>query len=119
MDSFFKFKEPMTLTNEALRVGWPLLLQWKKPGRPRRRRRIGFGWHELITNEYAGFHASCYGLKLIANENFPVNRDERQALVREVAKLVKHTIEFSVNKATRRERDHYLEAQNSTVKVAN
>lgn len=105
------------MTHEALRAGWQLLSKWKKDGRTRSGQPIGTGWHELKTNKYAGFHASCYGLKLIANKNFPATK--RRALAKEVAKLVTHTIEFPVDQADPKDRDHYLEAQNSTIKVAN
>src|ERR1039457_386297 len=119
MDSSFKFKRPLAINNKALRAGWPLLSKWKKDGRTRSGQAIGFGWHELKTNKYAGFHASCYGLKLIANKNFPANKRKRKALVKDVAKLVTHTIEFPVDQADPKDHDHYLEAQNSTIKVAN
>jgi len=119
MDSFYKFQRPLALTKKALRAGWPLLSDWKRTGRTKTGLPVGFGWHELKTNKYAGFHASCYGLKLIANRDFPINSDKRKPLVEEVVKMVTDTIEFSVSSAGTKERDHYLEAQNSTIKVAN
>jgi hypothetical protein len=119
MISSFQFQRPLASTKKSLRAGWGLLSKWKKEGRTRSGHSIGFGWHELRTNKYAGFHASCYGLKLIANKNFPVNERARKSLVKEVAKLVTHTIEFPVDQADPKDRDHYLEAQNSTIKVAN
>lgn len=119
MDASLTCKYPLALTRNALNIGWDLLTstkhRWKKNGRS-----IGSGWHELKTNTSAGFHASCYGLKLIANRSFPANKHKKQTLVEDVSRLVKHTIEFDTDKASSPEQqNHFLEAQNSTIKVAN
>jgi hypothetical protein len=118
----FTFKKPVILTNSALRAGWPLLVEWKKDGKKEKEAKTqipGFGWHEIKTNESAGFHASNYGLKLIANSDFPMSDSTRRQSANAVVELLKSTLNFSAKKASRKHRSHYLEAQNSTIKVAN
>lgn len=93
------------LIRDALDKSVRILTDW-------RRAVGGCGWHELITSDHAGAHASCAALKLVAHPLFPIPDKDRLQIVDDVAlKFLKPLYEGNSNQAN--------EAKHSTVKVAN
>lgn len=95
------------LISDALASSAKLLTTWRKQSPFG-----GYGWHELMTSDHAGAHASCAALQLIAHPRFPIPDDEKARLVRECA------IEF-LGPLLVGHQSQTDEANHSTVKVAN
>lgn len=96
------------LIHDALDKSVGLLTGWQKKSAVVG----GYGWHELVTSDHAGAHASCAALKLVAHPLFPIpNKDRLQIVDDVVSKFLKPLYVGNGNQAD--------EAKHSTVKVAN
>ena len=106
---------PERLTREALATVPLLLEEWGD--KPFEDKPSSKGWHELLSSEHAGVHATCAALKLVAHPNLPLSPKRRRDLVKSALPGLMLLFESELKHIKKRP-DKATDARLSTVKAA-